>query len=124
MIKRAFVASLALLLIANAPANATSVVLRALDKTTGIAKDIVVPIGKSTNFGTLKIVARACTKRPPEETPEVSSYLEIYDTPLADADKPQPPQTEVFHGWMFWSSPALNALQHRYYDVWVMDCKS
>ena len=29
----------------------------------------------------------------------------------------------TFTGWMFASSPALNALEHPVYDVWVLDCK-
>ncbi len=32
-------------------------------------------------------------------------------------------KTAVFKGWMFASSPALNALEHPVYDVWVIDCK-
>ena len=28
----------------------------------------------------------------------------------------------VFSGWMFASSPALSALEHPVYDVWVVDC--
>ena len=30
----------------------------------------------------------------------------------------------VFSGWMIASSPALNALDHARYDVWVMRCKT
>ncbi|MEM1379301.1 MAG: DUF2155 domain-containing protein [Pseudomonadota bacterium] len=29
----------------------------------------------------------------------------------------------IFKGWMFASSPALNALEHPTYDVWVISCK-
>lgn len=29
----------------------------------------------------------------------------------------------LFRGWMFASSPSLNALEHPVYDVWVIDCK-
>jgi hypothetical protein len=29
----------------------------------------------------------------------------------------------LFSGWMFASSPALSALEHPVYDVWVIDCK-
>ncbi len=37
------------------------------------------------------------------------------------------PETDgerIFTGWMFASSPALNALEHPVYDVWVIDCKT
>ena len=68
-------------------------------------------------FGTLVITARTCRKRPPEEIPETTAFLEIID------DKPGEPQRLVFSGWMFDSSPALSALEHAVYDIWVIDCK-
>ena len=30
--------------------------------------------------------------------------------------------SHLFSGWMLASSPALNALEHPVYDVWVLDC--
>jgi hypothetical protein len=123
-ILRAGAAALAGLFLIAAPAQAASVVLRGLDKTTGVAKDFVAPIGKKVRFHTLEVLARACVKHPPEETPEAAAYLEIFDTPVADADKEAGPQHEIFSGWMYWSSPALNPLEHPSYDIWVIDCKS
>ncbi|MHA7873299.1 MAG: DUF2155 domain-containing protein, partial [Hyphococcus sp.] len=35
---------------------------------------------------------------------------------------PQAEGVNIFRGWMFASSPALNALEHPVYDVWVIDC--
>ena len=32
--------------------------------------------------------------------------------------------TRLFTGWMFASSPAVSALEHPVYDVWVVDCKT
>ena len=29
----------------------------------------------------------------------------------------------LFSGWMFADSPALNAIDHPVYDVWLVDCK-
>jgi len=29
----------------------------------------------------------------------------------------------LFRGWMFASSPSINAMEHPTYDVWVIDCK-
>ncbi len=56
--------------------------------------------------------------RHPEDnaTGEGYAYLTIYDGP--DAEGP------VFQGWMVASSPALNALDHARYDVWVLRCKT
>ena len=29
----------------------------------------------------------------------------------------------IFNGWMFATSPGLNAVEHAIYDVWLADCK-
>ncbi len=92
-------------------------VLQGLDKTTARVSTFVAPIGEVARFGTLDIVARACRKKPPTETPESAAYLEIVDV------RPDSPAVEVFHGWMFASSPAISALEHPVYDVWVIDCR-
>jgi len=92
-------------------------VLQGLDKTTARVSTFVAPIDGVANFGTLDIVARACRKKPPTETPESAAYLEIVDV------RPDSPAVEVFHGWMFASSPAISALEHPVYDVWVIDCR-
>jgi hypothetical protein len=36
--------------------------------------------------------------------------------------KPNGEQRVLFTGWMFASSPGLNAVEHAVYDVWVLDC--
>jgi len=102
------------------PAQAQSVnmtILQGLDKVTARISTIQAPIGEEVTFGTLGITARTCRKRPPEETPETTAFLEVVD------DKPGEPPRLVFSGWMFASSPALSALEHAVYDVWVIDCK-
>lgn len=192
-----------------------SVTLRALDKITARYRDITAPIGSTVRFGTLRIKADTCYKRPPDEFPETTAFLEIRDVGLEEAKREaaadaqaaslagaQPgaqdgvqdattalapgggvpalrdsssagsapaqsgPSGEVqaaptpspvapvetaeiaspavgaagsaqtadpaaadpsepapiFEGWMFASSPALNALEHPVYDVWVIDC--
>lgn len=59
------------------------VVLRALDKVTARFTDLHVRIDEPTQFGALTIVARTCYKRPPEETPETTAFLQVYETGLA-----------------------------------------
>jgi hypothetical protein len=93
-------------------------VLQALDKVSARVSVLEVPVGKSVAFGNLEITARACDKRPPEETPESAAFLEIVE------NQPNEPPVPRFTGWMFASSPALNALEHPVYDVWVVDCKN
>ncbi len=93
-------------------------VLQGLDKVTARIFTFDAPLDLPVPFGTLRITARACKKRPPEEPPESAAFLEI-----DEAARGQDP-TSVFSGWMFASSPALSALEHAVYDVWVIDCKN
>ncbi len=93
------------------------VVLQGLDKVTARISTVEAPIDRAVRFGTLEITARHCRKRPPEEPPEITAFLEIRDI------KRDQPAAELFIGWMFASSPALSALEHPVYDVWVIDCR-
>lgn len=100
------------------PTGPQAVVLQGLDKVTARISTIDVPVGGAAKFGSLTIVARACQKSPPEEPPEAAAFLEITETPASA------PAVSIFSGWMFASSPALSALEHPVYDVWVKDCKA
>jgi hypothetical protein len=91
--------------------------LQGLDKVTARVSTISIEIERPVRFGTLEITMRACHKRPPEEPPENAAFLEIRELRLGE----QPRQ--LFSGWMFSSSPALNPLQHPVYDVWVLECR-
>ena len=92
-------------------------VLQGLNKTTARVSPIEAPLDRLVRFGTLEIVARACHKKPPTETPESAAFLEIVDI------RPDSPAVPVFTGWMFASSPAVSALEHPVYDIWVVDCR-
>ncbi|WP_135077634.1 DUF2155 domain-containing protein [Terasakiella sp. SH-1] len=95
-----------------------TVVLQGLDKVTARVSRLEARVGDFIKFGNLEIVARTCDKRPPTETPESAAFLDIAEV------KPGEPANEVFRGWMFASSPALNPMEHPVYDVWVLDCKN
>ncbi len=102
-----------------APASAEpfkTAILQGLDKVTARVSTIHVPVGSSARFGTLDIIVHHCDKRPPEEPPESAAFLDI-----AELQPGQPAKT-VFRGWMFASSPAISALEHPVYDVWVLGC--
>lgn len=115
-----WLAALALVLMASASAAdpLPMVQLRTLDKITARVGDIEVAVGQTVALGPLSITVRACDKRPPEELPESAAFLEIDERLGDEGDR------RLFTGWMFASSPALNALQHPIYDVWVIDCIS
>jgi len=92
-------------------------VLQGLDKITARITTIDAPVGEPVRFGTLQILVKRCYKRPPEETPETTAFLEIEER------RPGDPANTLFSGWMFASSPAVSALEHPVYDVWVIDCR-
>jgi hypothetical protein len=95
------------------------VVLRALDKITARVEEIELPVGKTIQFGSLGIVARTCRVTLPEEVPpESAAYLEINEFKPGGASA-----MPVFNGWMFASSPALSAMEHPVYDIWVTGCR-
>lgn len=91
-------------------------ILQGLDKVTGRVMTIEAPVGATVHFGTLEIIARTCRKRPPEEPPEAAAFLDIWEIRQGE------PTQSLFRGWMFASSPALSALEHPVYDIWVVDC--
>jgi hypothetical protein len=91
-------------------------ILQGLDKVTARITKLNVGVGRGVRFGSLLITVRACDKRPPEELPEVTAFVEIID------DKPGEAPEKLFSGFMFASSPALSAMEHPVYDVWVIDC--
>ncbi len=99
-----------------AGAGAEVAVLQGLDKITARISTFEVPVNESARFGSLEIVVRRCHKTPPEEPPESTVFLEIVDV------RPDSPSVRLFTGWMFASSPAVSALEHPVYDVWVIDC--
>ncbi|MEM1019298.1 MAG: DUF2155 domain-containing protein [Pseudomonadota bacterium] len=111
--------SAAAVLAANTPVQPDqTVVLRGVDKIVGRTETIEVETGTPGKFGQLRIDAFACEKAPPTEQPESSAFLQIYEPDGAGGER------MVFSGWMFASSPALNALEHPVYDLWVTDCKT
>lgn len=98
---------------AQQTSNAQGAVLRALDKTSGKTVEMTVPAGQIAQLGRLQIVLNEC--RYPAGNPAGDAYasLEVSETGH---------QGTVFSGWMFASAPALNAMEHQRYDIWVMRC--
>lgn len=90
--------------------------LGGLDKVTARVVTMEAPVGEPVRFGTLEIIARACTKHRPEESPESAAFLDVWEL------RPDAPAQSMFRGWMFSSSPALSAMEHPVYDIWVLDC--
>lgn len=94
-----------------------SVKLQGLDKSVGRTVTFEAKVGTTIQYGPLYIKIHACRKAPPIEAPESAAFLQIWEVPPG-AEKSE----WVFSGWMFASSPALSAMDHPVYDVWVLDC--
>lgn len=109
----------ALLIALAAPAGAQGfgegegAVLRWLDRLTNQTGDVELQRGQSATNGRLTIQLDSC--RYPTENPaaEAEAHLTILDSSRDAA---------VFQGWMLASAPALSAMEHPRYDVWVLRC--
>lgn len=99
----------------------TSVVLRTLDKVTATTKDYTVQIGDTLQYGSLSVDVKHCEKKPPEDIPETYAFLQIYDNRM-DGRGEKIDGERLFSGWMLASKPAMSALEHAVYDVWVLGC--
>ncbi|AZV77779.1 DUF2155 domain-containing protein [Parasedimentitalea marina] len=88
-------------------------ILRGLDKVNGHTVDAELPVGGSAELFGLLVTLSDC--RYPEDNPtgDAFAFLTIRE-----------PDTGIvqFEGWMIASSPALSALDHSRYDIWVLRC--
>ena len=94
-------------------AEAPGGVLRWLDKLTGQTGDMELARGQSASNGRLTIQMDACLYPADNPAADAQAHLTVIDTSREGA---------VFSGWMLASSPALSALDHPRYDVWVLRC--
>ncbi len=100
------------------PQGGSVLMLRGLDKITGRPTNITAPIGQQVKFASLTITARFCYSTPPSEPPETAAFVQI------DDHRPDQSARRIFSGWMYGSSPGLNAVEHPLYDVWVISCNN
>lgn len=94
----------------------SSAKLQWLDKVTARTSTFTIAVGETKTMGSLRISLRACKENPPIEPPESAAFLEVVEMKPGEQAEP------VFSGWMFASSPALSAMEHPIYDVWVLSC--
>ena len=92
-----------------------AVQLRALDTITGIVQDIEIVVGDTTVYERLMISVNECRYPKGNIDGDAFAFLSIRDVRESEPR---------FEGWMIASSPALSALEHPRYDVWVLRCKT
>ncbi len=94
---------------------AQTALLRGLDRINGTAQDIVIAVGETVTYERLEVTLLACRYPKGDINSDAFAQLVVQDI---REDVPR------FIGWMFASSPALSALDHPRYDVWVLSCQS
>lgn len=98
---------------AQEAATALGADLRVLDKLNGIVTDVSLRTGETATLGYLNINLQEC--RYPRANPNGDAYAELR---VIYRDNEEP----AFEGWLIASAPALNAMEHPRYDVWVLRC--
>ena len=99
--------------IAEETSDGTGAVLRALDKISGEVAEMTVGNEKSIKFKRLTVSVDQC--RYPRANPSGNAFAFVTILQNGNTDP-------IFRGWMIASSPALNAVDHPRFDVWLLRC--
>ena len=89
--------------------------LRQLDKMTGTIVTFEMVVGETRDVARLRVKLDACRAPEDNDTHGTMAFLHIWDKKSAETEP-------AFTGWMFAESPALSALDHPRYDLWVINC--
>ena len=96
-------------------------VFQGLDKITARIKTFEIKVGESKKFGILDIDLQKCVYSKPLNEPESIAYIKVIDK--SDKYSVNKDKSSIFEGWIFASSPALNAMEHPVYDFSLISCK-
>ena len=89
------------------------VIISILNKITANVLKVKLHLKENYFHDELRIYPIYCKINDPDERPEVSVYLNIYDKKNND---------KLFAGWMLKTLPSVSSLEHPLYDIWVNDC--
>ena len=109
------------IIIDESPANQKSlevddvdfVIISILNKITANVSQVKLHLKENYFHDELRIYPIYCKINDPNERPEVSVYLNIYDKKNND---------KLFAGWMLKTLPSVSSLEHPLYDIWINDC--
>ena len=96
-------------------------IFQGLDKITARIKTFKIKVGVSKTFGILDINLQKCVYSKPLDEPESIAYIKVSDK--SEKYSVNKDKLSIFEGWIFASSPALNAMEHPVYDVSLISCK-
>lgn len=94
-------------------ASGAGAVLRGLDKVSGEVMDIEAQTGQTVSMFGLEVLMIECRYPAENPTGDAFAFLVVREEGATEVQ---------FQGWMIASSPALSALDHARYDVWVLRC--
>jgi hypothetical protein len=97
----------------QAVSEATGAQLRGVDRINGEVFEIIIPSGETARFQSMAIKLNSCRYPVGNPSGDAFASLEIWETETGKY---------LFVGWMIASSPALSAMDHPRYDIWVMRC--
>lgn len=89
-----------------------------IDKITGRITTFDVYVNETVQFGALQVTPKVCYSRDESEAQKIDAFIEVDEITLDRKIR------RIFSGWMFADSPALNAVEHPIYDVWLTGCKA
>ena len=96
-------------------------IFQGLDKITARIKTFKIKVGVSKTFGILDINLKKCVYSKPLDEPESIAYVKVLDK--SEKYQVNKDKLSIFEGWIFASSPSLNAMEHPVYDVSLISCK-
>jgi hypothetical protein len=94
-------------------ATGDGAVLRVLDKINGEVMDLSLPNGTGGVAWRMQVELGECRYPVGNPAGDAFAFLTL---------RHEGAQEPLFRGWMIASAPALNALDHPRYDVWVIRC--
>lgn len=109
----AFLVSATSLSAQQAATEATGAQLRGVDRINGEVFEIIVPVGQTAQIERISVTLNSCRYPVGNPSGDAFASLEIRNVESG---------AYLFSGWMIASSPALSAMDHPRYDIWVMRC--
>lgn len=93
-------------------------VVHMLNKVTARAQRLEIKPADTVKAGKIEIRASHCQRSAENSLADAAALIEIWEI-LPDAQEPK----QLFAGWMYQSSPSVNALEHPVYDVTLLSCQ-
>ena len=91
--------------------------IKILDKVSSKSNLLKLKIGEERKYKNLLIKSLKCKNSEFDDSPEITSYIQVKDLTNKDND-----EVFIFNGWTFSSSPTINPFDHPVYNIWLMKC--